>query len=232
VANKIGVNNKMQCKDYKILIVEDLYHEINKEDKDKLESHLNVCPACRKEYEELKSTMKLMKEWKDESPNETAAIFTKAITIPTKPKLKRIAWKFALAAAAVLVILSLVNFKVTYTQERLDIAFSLFGIIDKPDSQLFDSNKIAQQNPNYEVVLELIDAANRRQNAEIVAMLSDFYQAMEMKRQADLKIISQGIESIRSTTDQRLNNTDEVIHGLIKYTSALAQEGVAIKTKK
>jgi len=222
----------MQCKDYKILLIENIYQEINKEDKDKLESHLNVCPACRKEYEELKSTVSLMQEWKDESPHENTSLFTKAITIPIKPKMKRIVWKFALAAAAVLLILSLVNFRVIYTQDRLDIAFSLFGIKDEPEGQLFDSSKFVQQNPDYEVVLELIEAANRHQNAEIVTMLTDFYQAMEMKRQADLRIISQGIEFIRNTTDQRLNDTDEVIHGLIKYTSALAQEGVAIKTKK
>jgi hypothetical protein len=228
MANNRGVSNKMRCKEYHMLILENIYQEIDQEDQNKLESHLKDCVACREEYEELKKTLGLMKRWKDETPEDQLKLLKRAKIIPFKPNYKRIVRKFALAAAAILLFFSIINFKVSVTSEKFDIMFRLFGISNEADT----GYKFVQEDPQLQAILRLIDAENKRQNAEITAMLTDFYQAMEMKRQADLKVISQGIESIRNTTDRRLNSTDEVLHGLIQFTGALAQDGIAIKTKK
>jgi hypothetical protein len=228
MANNRGVSNNMQCKEYHILILENIYQEIDQEDKNKLESHLRECVACREEYEELKKTLGLMKRWKDETPEDQVKLLKRAKIIPFKPNFKRIARQFALAAAAILLFFSILNFNLSVTSERFDITFSLFGISNEEDN----GYKFAREDPQLQVILRLIDAENKRQNAEIAVMLTDFYQAVEMKRQVDLKVISQGIESIRNTTDRRLNSTDEILHGLIQFTGALAQDGIAIKTKK
>ena len=119
----------MKCEDIKILMVEDLYDEISPENKFSFYNHLDTCPNCSSEYAELKKTSETLKLWPDEKSEK--------IEIPqnigTTRKSKRIFYRIATVAAAILLVLSVINFRFTFNNNGLDISFNLLGLSEETD---------------------------------------------------------------------------------------------------
>ena len=78
-------------------------------------------------------------------------------------------------------------------------------------------------------MINLIEESKIKQKEEMVTLLTDFYQAVEMRRQADLKVISQGMETLQSRTNQRIDDTDQVLEDLIQYTGTMLEKSVYVK---
>ena len=76
---------------------------------------------------------------------------------------------------------------------------------------------------------ELINAANDRQKQEMVTLLTDFYQAVEMRRQADLKVITQNMETLQSVSNQRIEETEKTMQDVIQFTGSVLDKGNYIK---
>jgi hypothetical protein len=50
-----------------------------------------------------------------------------------------------------------------------------------------------------------------------------------MRRQADLRVISQGMETLRSASNQRIDDTEKTIQNLIQYTGSVLDKGNYLK---
>jgi predicted anti-sigma-YlaC factor YlaD len=215
----------MQCKDIQSFMIEDLYNEISSENKKILKEHLIGCKNCSSEYQELKGTVNTLKLWKDEK--------SESIELPIdviKPKTtKKLFYRIAAVAASILLILSVINFRFTFNNNGLDLSFNLFGLSAETDRVAANILENGSQIEQLQLMTEMINAANDRQKQEMVILLTDFYQAIEMRRQADLKVISQGMETLRSTSNQRIEETEQNMQSLIQYTGSILDKGNYIK---
>jgi len=215
----------MQCKDIQSFMIEDLYNEITTENKNILQKHLKDCNKCAAEYQELKGTSDTLKLWKDEKP-ETIEL-PSVISKPKTPK--RLFFRIAAVAASILLILSVLNFRFSLNNNGFDISFNLLGLTTSSDQLASNILENGSQIEQLQLMTELINAANDRQKQEMVILLTDFYQAIEMRRQADLKVISQGMETLRSASNQRIEETEQNMQSLIQYTGSVLDKGNYIK---
>ena len=139
--------------------------------------------------------------------------------------------RFTMAAAAVLVILSLVNFRISSDHDGFQLSFSLLG----QDLKTGDLNQALTNLPydpeQIKLMAELTEMSNQKQKEDIAVLLGEFYQAVEMKRMADLKIISQTLETFRNDADRKIESTNDVLDGLIQFTGRLAEKEVRIKER-
>lgn len=216
----------MKCEDIKLLMVEDLYSEINPENRIIFYNHLDTCPNCSSEYADLKKTSETLKMWPDEKSEK--------IEIPqniVKPrKSKRFFYRIATVAAAILLVLSVINFRFTINNNGLDISFNLLRLSEGTDRVAANILENGSQIEQLQLMTELINGANENQKEELVILLTDFYQAIEMRQQADLKVISQGMETLRSASNQRIEDTENTMQKLIQYTGSILDKGNYIKS--
>jgi predicted anti-sigma-YlaC factor YlaD len=216
----------MKCEDIKLLMVEDLYDEISPENNIILNKHLESCPNCSSEYTDLKKTSDTLKLWPDEKSEKIE--LPKNIVKPKKSK--HIFYRIASVAAAILLVLSVINFRFTINNNGLDISFNLLGLSEGTDRVATNILENGSQIEQLQLMTELINAANDKQKEEMVVLLTDFYQAIEMRRQADLKVISQGMETLRNTSNQKIEDTENTMQKLIQYTGSILDKGNYIKT--
>ena len=111
----------------------------------------------------------------------------------------------------------------------MDLSFNLFGLTSGTDqiaSNILENGSDLEQ---LQLMTELINAANDRQKQEFVTLLTDFYQAVEMRRQADLKVITQNIETIQTASNQRIEETEQTMQDLIQYTGSVLDKGNYIR---
>lgn len=216
----------MECKDIKILIIEDICGEINNKNKHTLENHLKNCSKCSGEYNELKNTSNSLKSW----PEESLENISLPENLITSQKRKSIFYKIAVIAASILLIFSLANFQFSFDQNGLNIKFNLLGYSNSSADIAADILNNGSNIEQLRLMTELINASNNQQKQEMVSLLTDFYQAIEMRRQADLKIISRGMETLRNTSNQRIEDTEETMQKLVQYTGSILDKGNFIKS--
>ena len=112
-----------------------------------------------------------------------------------------------------------------------DISFSLFGSSVTDDQLASNILSSGTEIEQIQLMVNLIEESKRLQKEEMVTILTDFYQAIEMRRQADLKVIAQGMESLRSITNNRMDDTDQVLDGLIQFTGSVLEKSVSVKKR-
>jgi len=215
----------MKCKDIQSLMIEDIYDEITSDNKKLLQQHLEKCVNCSAEYQELKGTSDTLKLWKNEKPD--------TIELPqmaAKPKsTKRLFLRIATVAASILLILSVINFRFSFNNNGLDISFNLFGLTNGTDQVAANILESGSQIEQLQLMTELINTANNRQKQEFVTLLTDFYQAVEMRRQADLKVITQNMETMQTVSNQRIEETEQTMQDLVQFTGSALDKGNYIK---
>jgi hypothetical protein len=215
----------MNCEDIKIFMVEYIYDEISSKNQVILKKHLQNCIDCAAEFSDLQKTSDKLKMWKEEK------LETLHVPIQTKkPKSrKRIFYRIFAVAASLLFILSLMNFRFSLDTNGFALSFSLFGIANDTDQIASNILQNGSQVEQIQLMNEMIIASNEQQKQEMVELLTDFYQAIEMRRQADLKVISQNVETIRSFSNQRIEETERNMEELIQYTGSILDKGNFIK---
>ena len=215
----------MQCKDIQSFMIEDIYNEIDSKNKKILQQHLTSCAKCSAEYQELKSTSDTLKLWQDEKSGSIEL----PQSITTERSAKHIFYRIAAIAASILIILSVLNFRIYIDSDGIDISFNFLGLSSQTDRIAANIIENGSQVEQLQLMTEMIQAANNQQRQEIVTLLTDFYQAVEMRRQADLKVITQNMETLQSVSNQRIEETHQTMQDLIQYTGSILDKGNYIK---
>ena len=92
---------KMRCKDIKFKLIGYFENNLSPEEKKLVQNHLDTCPRCQKEYEEIVSTFEMLKK---ESPIEPGEIYWTNFVPEVRLKIERKGetgvviipkWKFA-----------------------------------------------------------------------------------------------------------------------------------------
>ncbi len=117
----------MNCEETREYLIEILYDEGNDSPVGvEVQEHLRICPACRREFEELKDTRKHLQLWKDEAPLRKVSIAGCESTAPGK-----LQWKYlryaAIAAMLVVCFLALSNTRITWNREGFSFSTQLWG---------------------------------------------------------------------------------------------------------
>jgi hypothetical protein len=116
----------MRCDEIQEQLVDLLYNEGGTPPANvEIQDHLETCPACRQELEELRQTGKYLRTWEDESP-------LRSVTIARQERLlhQGAGWKYlryaAIAAMLLLCVLALANTEVTVGKNSLSISTHIF----------------------------------------------------------------------------------------------------------
>jgi predicted anti-sigma-YlaC factor YlaD len=216
----------MSCDKYKTLMMDSLFDEISAEDQKKLDDHLKSCPSCKEEFTEMQQTVKTLEKWPDENP--AGRTEKRRNILPLFPgsssKFKRNIIRIAAAAAVLLLCLSLANFRLSWSSGKFDISFSMFGSPERYTANDKTAQKSNLTHEDVRLIMDLISSQSRRQQSETAAVLTDFYKAMELKRQADMTAVAQGMRFIQDDTQQKLGSTNEVLTRLIQYSDSYRLE--------
>jgi predicted anti-sigma-YlaC factor YlaD len=158
----------MRCNEMQEYLVDLLYNDTGTPPAStEVQEHLKTCPACRREFEELKQTRSYLRTWEDESP-------LRSVTIPSRERSlrQRAGWRYAryaaIAAMLLLCVLALANTEVTVSKNSFSISThflpqkqsqrdyytkaELREIIDDSESRMKEINWITAQR-----VLEAVE---------------------------------------------------------------------------
>jgi predicted anti-sigma-YlaC factor YlaD len=119
----------MRCEDVREFFVDLIYDEGGViPGRPDVEAHLEGCPTCRQELQELQQARRSLHEWQDERPLRPVAHPQGAIVRPFRLSA---AWRVtrfaAVAAAVVLGFLALMNTEVSWTREGFSFKAHLFS---------------------------------------------------------------------------------------------------------
>lgn len=214
----------MKCKEMPEHLVSLLYGELETEEAKQVRSHLKTCPSCKEAFQELQSTSKLLQQWEDVSPDMNLVFVKESAShwSAVKERISDLGWGKRLAlgvpavAVALLLIMSLINFKLEYTDGNWNMAFSLLPqkSTQTQFTQLAETYS-DMQSETLNFVKQMIDESERRQQRESALTLAQFAVDWERRRQDDLRVLGQGLEGLHINTQARFNQTDEVINRVI-----------------
>jgi predicted anti-sigma-YlaC factor YlaD len=117
----------MRCDEIQERLVEILYGEsAGSSDHAEIQEHLRTCPACRRELSGLEQTRGFLQLWKDESPPQSPAALLRKAFNPPAPRWRYLRYA-AIAAMALICLLSLANTQVTWNREGFSFSTRLWG---------------------------------------------------------------------------------------------------------
>eukprot|EP01156_Anaeramoeba_ignava_P020927 Anaeramoba_ignava/c17637_g1_i1.p2 GENE.c17637_g1_i1~~c17637_g1_i1.p2 ORF type:complete len:222 (-),score=31.94 c17637_g1_i1:1406-2071(-) len=184
----------MKCKDFKIMMMDFLYEEINQDDKAKFEQHLQECAECRAEFEAMKTMPDFLNKWQDESApvqitftaeESTIAELLKRL-IPDFSNMKKAGFAFA----TVLFVMALFNTKI----EMKDGNFSFETHLLPQKEVALTSNELSPE------VMEQL----RYENFKLTSQLLENYEAKDDKK--TMLLMNNLVDEIRTERSQEYNN--------------------------
>ncbi len=205
-----------------------LYGELEPEEAKRIKAHLKACSSCRKVYQELQDTSKLLQKWEDGTPKMNLVFVHESASRwkAWKEKITQLGWGHRLAlgvpALAVfsLIFLAVLNFRASYRGGEWNVAFSLIPRRDQDYSEEQFAEALSQSQQETLVILsKMIEEDEYRQRREFTLTLAQFAQDLEKQRRQDLRIMGQGLEGLHRSTEGRFNQTSDVLNDLIRLTS-------------
>jgi predicted anti-sigma-YlaC factor YlaD len=145
----------MRCEEIKERLVDLLYDESRTLHADaELRAHVDSCPACRKELEELGSARTALSQWKDEAPLRPVALPGLRRSAPRWAAFWPVARKVAMAAAVLLAFLALTNAEVSWEKGRFsgsdhytksETRDLVRRALDDTESRVYETNYLMMQ---------------------------------------------------------------------------------------
>ena len=218
----------MKCDDMPQYLVSLLYDELEPEEAEKIQTHIQACDVCRKAYQELLSTSKLLGKWEDADPRMNLVFVSESVSRwrTWKEKLAGLSWGRRLAigipafAVLCLVILAALNFRLNYRQGEWTLAMGFTPLRQTSDpEQIINAALEENQKETLMMISQLIEQSEYRQRRESALTLAQFAQDLERQRQEDLRIVGQNMVGLQRTTEGRFHQTSSVLNDLIRLTS-------------
>ncbi len=192
-----------------------LYDEISDSDAMALKEHLSVCTDCRNNYDDVRDGSDMLKAWPDRFPKVKMLFsedrkpfsFRKYLKVP------------AIAAAAVLVLLSLANLRISSSNGEIRFSMSLL-----PQSSARDGNYVTYddlkkiQDENMFLTNQIINEKYKEQGADNYRVMNQLARGLEQQRQEDMETIMTSFVRYQQTNNDRLEKTNQNFLDLLHYT--------------
>jgi hypothetical protein len=136
----------MRCDEIQERLVELLYNERGTPTASaELQGHVNSCPDCQKELQELEAVRSALKTWKDEPPLRTVAgLVAPAKVVPIRPRFSilKIAKYGAVAAMVLLAFLALSNAEMTWNKDGFSFRTHLLTSPVLANSKYYNKDEV------------------------------------------------------------------------------------------
>lgn len=220
----------MKCKESPEKIISLVYDEIKKDEKQRLLKHIESCHSCRKKYQELMDTKKILSTWEDREP-ELNLIFSQKTeswwqkikdSIHSFSLPQKIALVVPITVAILLVLLSLFNFQAQQKDGNWYVSFSIFP----PQNINADNlNPAVQKAINHsreetiQLVSQLIEQSQYQQKVDFAQTLKTVTEQLQSQRLNDYSLFYQDLASLQQKTENNFSQTRNVLSELVDYTS-------------
>ena len=220
----------MKCEDTKLLMMDFLYGEIDSGSEQVLRQHLEICSACRSEYEALQRTSLAMHAWQDETPPRDLVFIAgeeswlqslKKVLFPEQaPLWGRLVFGMGVAAITALVVSAALNMELNYTEGNLSYRASLAPRLQAAPSEEMRSQLVEQlRSENEEVITRLVAAGLEKQRADMDRRLVNVAVELQRQYQDDLMLVSRGLQEVEQNTVNRLQQTDQVLDHIMRVAN-------------
>ncbi|MBN2010457.1 zf-HC2 domain-containing protein [candidate division KSB1 bacterium] len=219
----------MKCDQFKIMMMDDLYDEIEAQDKVHLDNHLAACPNCRQEYLALKQTSQTLQESTDVDPKMNLVFmherktWWEPVSDWWQRRPVRLSYAFAAGVAVVFFVMATFNTEITYQHGNLSAKMSLWprtsqNQLDRTEVE----NALAQlRQENIQLTQTLIQQSEARQQQQLASSLIEFSNDIEAKRNTDLQMVGAGIGQVERNIYNRVEQqTSTQYNDLIKLINA------------
>jgi len=225
----------MKCELSHEKLIAYLYDELVSKDKDEITRHLEQCTDCRQELETLGSARSVLQVWPDEDPGLNLRFAAKPgrffSRFKTGSRTKRVTIGFGLGLAGALLLLSLINFEASYSNDGFSIKMGLIPRSENaarspeaPDIKNVTREEfLAWQEESLKLTSRLLADLEAQQRRQHTALLADFASEFEYQRRQDLRFMGKGLESFQLSNENRFRQTNEVLNRLI--LASYAQTG-------
>ena len=215
----------MSCSINKEDLIAFIYNELDENKTKILKQHIKTCRECKKESDLLIHERNILKKWKVESPKmefvfveEKQSIISKIKEYFRPQSLKpiRIGYILAGVAAAVMIVLSLVNFEFNYDDSGVTISTGIFGKgkEDKVENEFLE--KLMQnQQETINLILHVVAASEERIKQERDIILAQLVQEIQRQRESDMLFVEENIERFSTVTADKFRENDELIGRLV-----------------
>ncbi len=222
------------------LLMDYLYNEMSKDEKEEFELYLNKHPDLQRELDEMKETRSMLQQMPIENPASRTLVIdpgssrflswwqdAKKVLIPKSTPGKTV---FAMAAVLLISVLlaSAASLRIHTTETGLTIAFgSAVTEVQQRDTGLSEDDVavlLSQiQQENAILAASLVEQAQQQQAEQFEEVLATVVRYFEEQRLNDLRLVGSGIAQLEEETYFRFRQTDEALSDLI-YAINIQQE--------
>lgn len=219
----------MNKKEARILFMDYIYGEIDKNQRSKLEKHLDEHPELRDELAELQETSNIIRKIPVEEPAHRLIVVdpkdkgfsqwyrdAKVILMP-----KTVLAKTVLGLAAMLLIVflfaSFARFQVTSTDNGWTVAFgSAPAVIQQGVDEDVINELISQmQQENLLLISTLMEESQQQNEEQLQEAVGAILEYMQEQRRMDLQLVGRGLAEIEEENYYRYLQTNETLGELI-----------------
>ena len=217
----------MDCEQIRALMMDYLYDELSKVDREVFDSHLVRCSGCREEIESLITTSSLLQRWGEVESDIRVIAVREKYSILSKLKeffnysfirRRKLVYGFVCAFTAIFLLLALSNTEISRNDGNFNMRMSFFN---RPEQQAYTD--IANSSPlveelvreNFQLTRSLIAQSEEKQRNELAYVLSAFKKDIDEQRYQDLNLIKYGFNDLQKNTYQQIRQIDNTLNELI-----------------
>jgi hypothetical protein len=213
----------MKCEQVKLELVSLLFSELAEDERERLMTHISQCPACRKEWVELKSTEAVMAGLKDEEPqsdlvfvNEQPSVrFRNILNWIFSPPVVR--WGIAAAIIALGIWLAKPSFN--YDHNSLTLVFGKAKPAETLTYAQVDELINREREETIKLVSQMLNEGSEKQRNEYTIMLAALARDFDRRRLNDLDQIESGLLDVQRNSQVGIAHTNLILSDLIKNAS-------------
>ncbi|MFQ5639847.1 MAG: anti-sigma factor family protein [bacterium] len=222
----------MKCDLSKEMRLDYYYDELAPTDRDEFETHLAQCTVCKKELLAMSRTSAVLRRWPDEEPNLNLTFIaeksgTGELRILEWLRMRnwrRTAFGLGLGFAALLFVLSLLNFEANYSDDGFHVKLSLFPRAQQPEPMAQDPLMLPvtrqefndwRQN-SYQLMQAMIRESETRQQRQNNLLLTEFAKDVDLQRREDLMLVERGLKAFQSFNEDKILHTNQIVNQLLQ----------------
>lgn len=209
----------MKCEEVQLNLPGLLFEELAPAEKERLLSHLEACPGCRQEWQELKATRSILAELPDEKPPSELVFVSRGKTRIwsqvkgwlTAPGIVR----WGLAAALVLVALSLAQPNLSYRDGDFALTFGRGSKNLLRSTQALAEQFQAERVETLLLVSQLLAENAAQQRQEMAYTLAVLFRDLDSRWQNNLLRVEKGLEDVHRSSQFEIMRTNLMIEDFI-----------------
>lgn len=219
----------MKCKDFKILMMDYLYNEIDSDDKVKFQAHLQECQECQVEFEAMKQVPHFLNKWEDESSpvqisftaedNSILEFFRNLI--PDFNVMKKVGMGFA----TLLFIMAVFNTKIEMKDGNFSFETSLWKKSKPQVASAEISPEVMEQlrYENFKLTSELLENYETKDDKKTLMLLNNLVTEIRNERKQEYTNLVGTVNEAYQTNDYQIRQTNHTVGEIVDLLNQSAQ---------